>query len=325
MNNDERKVLFRKGVFTNNPLLFEMVGVCPVVAIATSVATACTVAVITALELIIIEEFACACLKNVKRYFRVLIYAVLGFLINLPLFFLFGKVMPDITGKIGIFLPLLAVSSVIALHCETFAVKNTAKDTFFDALSTSIGYAAVVLLIGAAREILGNGTLFGKTIGLPYQCEAFLMPFGGFLALGFIAAFIKGAAGKKYGDEINSCGLDTSQIRALHIRRLKQLIDENDDDDDSSPVPVSTKREKKKKESAEKPKKIRTAPKKQEKPVMKDEKPAVLTEKEQEKTPSEKTAGYQPFADVLASLDEYKASKSEADTEKKDGGEENDK
>lgn len=308
MNNDSRKVLFRKGIITNNPLLFEMIGVCPVVAIATSIKAAAVVALITALELIIIEAAACACLKNVKRYLRVLIYAVLGFLINFPLFYLMSRIMPEISDDIGIFLPLLSVSSVIALHCETFAVKNNQKDTFFDSLATSIGYAAVVLLVGAVREFSGSGTLFGFDIGLPYKSEAMLMPFGGFLALGFIAAFIKGIVGKNYNDEINSCGLDTSQIRALHISRLRQLIDENDDEDEPAAVTAQSfsVREKKNREKTVKKQKPERKVKKP-KIISAQEKDAAVETKEEIKQP--KATGYQPYADILASLDEYKSSK----------------
>ena len=222
---------FRKGIVTNNPLLFQIIGVCPVVAIASSVASALAVAVITATELVLIEALTCLLLKNVRRYLRVLIYALLGFAVNLPLFWLIGKINPELREGLGIFLPLLAVSSVIAVKCETYAVKNTLKDTFTDSVAVSIGYAVVVLIVGAAREFFGLGTLFGKNVGIPYTAEALLMPFGGFLALGFLAALFKGFSSKKYSDEINSAMLDTSQIRMLHIEHLRQLIDSSDDEE----------------------------------------------------------------------------------------------
>ena len=313
MDNRTRGETFRRGVVTNNPLLFQLIGVCPVVAIALSVRTAAVVAAINAVELILIEALACLFFKKLKRYIRVLIYAVLGFAVNMPQFILLGRFDPEMSESIGIFLPLLAVNSVIAVKCETYAVKNTLKDTFSDSVATAFGYGIVTLAVGSLREILGSGTFLGKDIGLPYTAEAFLMPFGGFLMLGFIAAVVKGMTAKKHSDEVNSSMLDTSQIRMLHIKHLKQLIDESEEDDiffddsvlnDLEPKKSRFKRKEKTaapghtiivpdltREAGEK-----TAP----------EQPA------QEIKEEEKHTGYQPFADLLKTLETHEPEKVEA-------------
>ncbi len=293
---------FRRGIITNNPLLFQIIGVCPVVAIALSVRTAAIVAVVNAVELVLIELVACLLFKKIKRYLRVLIYAILGFLINLPLFILLGRYEPEMSESIGIFLPLLAVNSVIAVKCETFAVKNTVKDTFSDSLATAFGYGVVTLAVGALREALGSGTLYGKEIGLPYTAEAFLMPFGGFLMLGFLAAIVKGLSSKKYSDEVNSAMLDTSQIRMLHIKRLKQLIDESDDDDIFFDDSVLNDLDKKKslfrrKEKAFAPEQTITVPDLTE----------VTGDDAEVKKQEEKPTGYQPFAELLMTLENHES------------------
>lgn len=291
---------FRRGIVTNNPLLFQIIGVCPVVAIALSVRTAIVVAMINALELLIIETLACLLFKKLKRYIRVLIYAILGFLINMPLFVLLGRFEPEMSESIGIFLPLLAVNSVIAVKCETYAVKNTLKNTFADAVATALGYGIVTVLVGSLREVLGSGTFYGKSIGLPYTAEAFLMPFGGFLLLGFIAAAVKGLNSKKHADEINSAMLDTSQIRMLHIKHLKQLIDESDDDDIFFDETVVA-------DIGEKKKLFRRSPK----PTVTEQTievpPIDLTGEDtaSQAQTEEKPVGYQPFADLLKTLENH--------------------
>lgn len=295
---------FRKGVITNNPLLFQIVGVCPVVAIALSVRTALVVAVINAVELVLIETLACLLFKKIKRYLRVLIYAVLGFAVNLPLFILIGRFEPEISESIGIFLPLLAVNSVIAVKCETFAVKNTFKDTLADSFATALGYGLVTILVGAVREVLGSGTFLGKNVGLPYMADAFLMPFGGFMVLGFIAAVVKGLSAKKYSDEVNGSMLDTSQIRMLHIKHLKQLIDENEDDDIFFDDSVLNDLEPKK--SRFKKKQKATAP---EQTIVI---PAVTDEVAEKPVEEKKTTGYQPFADLLKTLESHEPETVEA-------------
>ncbi len=85
-----------------NPVLFEAIGIAPVVAMAVSLKTAVMLSVISTVELIIIESFACLCLKKLKHSFRVLVYAVLGVLINVPLFMLFNRLAPNETANVSI-------------------------------------------------------------------------------------------------------------------------------------------------------------------------------------------------------------------------------
>ena len=298
MNNSTFGETFRRGIITNNPLLFQIMGVCPVVAIALSVKTAAVVAFVNAVELIIIELLSCLFFKKIKRHFRVLIYAVLGFAINLPLFILIGRHQPEISDSIGIFLPLLAVNSIIAVKCETFAVKNTPRDTFVDSIATAFGYGIVTLAAGAAREVLGSGTLLVMDIGLPYSAEAFLAPFGGFLVLGFFAALIKGFTAKKHEEEVNASMLDTSQIRMLHIKHLKQLIDESEDDDIFFDDSVLSDLEPK--QSVFRRKQKTVAPE-QTIVIPDDIQSSSVPEQEEERKP----VGYQPFADLLKTLENH--------------------
>jgi electron transport complex protein RnfE len=300
MNNDSRSI-FRYGVITRNPLLFQIVGVCPVVAIAVSFQSAMAIAVITALELIVTEALASLVFKKMKRYIRILLYAIIGFAVNFPMYYLISIVQPELSESIGIFLPLLAVSSVIAVRCETFAVKNPVKATLLDAIANALGYGFVVLVIGSVREVLGSGTFMGKEIGLPYTAEAFLMPFGGFLVLGFVAAAIKGLFSKKYAQEIDASSLDTSQIRMLHIKHLKELIDNSEEETDDVFISVSDLP----------PEKGSGLFRRKKAPVVSVPQETIRVPEIQDETEETKqtandrpaTVGYQPFADLLATLD----------------------
>ncbi len=84
----------KNSAFIKNPVLFESIGIAPVVAMAVSVKTAIMLSVISAAELIIIECFASIALKKVKHEYRVLIYALLGVLINVP-FWLFLEICTE--------------------------------------------------------------------------------------------------------------------------------------------------------------------------------------------------------------------------------------
>ena len=272
MSDRNRKIAdgIRNSALIQNPVLFEAIGIAPIAAIAVSLKTAIILAVASCLELVIIELFTCLALKKVKSYFRMPVYAALGMLINLPVFMFFAKFTPNETLNVGIFLPLLAVNSLIALHCERFAVKNKMKDTFVDAISAAAGYAFVLLLVGTAREILGSGTIYSIDLHLPVQLSGLLMPFGGLLLVGFLAAAVKGLIAKRYPEEDPEKAFSLQEISESHVGSFRTLAQSefnpyDDTEDEDAP---RVKREKKEKPVKEKHGKKKT---KQEK--IKKEKP----------------------------------------------------
>ncbi len=203
----------RNSAIIKNPLLFEAIGLCPVVAIAHSLRLAVFLAIVTAVELIVCEVLASKFLKNVRRYWRVALYTLFGVAIIFPTMYLTNRLFPDLSANFGVYLPLMAVNSLIALHCERVAVKNDVKTSFIDAASASISYGAVAILTGFLRELLGNGTILGYNLNLPMKLPAFLMPFGGLLLMGFLAAGLKAIINAKYPTANPNKAFDTSEIR----------------------------------------------------------------------------------------------------------------
>ena len=67
----------------------------------------------------------------------------------------FNRIAPNETANVSIFLPVIAVNSLIALHCERIAVRNNFKTTLVDAVSASVGYVFIIFLLGLLREIIG--------------------------------------------------------------------------------------------------------------------------------------------------------------------------
>lgn len=203
----------RNSAIIKNPILFEAIGLCPVVAIAHSLKLAIFLAVVTAVELIVCEVLASKFLKNVRRYWRVALYTIFGVAIIFPTMYAVGKLFPNISANFGVYLPLMAVNSLIALHCERFAVKNDVKTSFIDAVSSSLSYGSVAIITGFVRELFGNGTIWGYDINIPIKLPAFLMPFGGLLLMGFFAAALKTFVGVKYPEANPNKAFDTSEIR----------------------------------------------------------------------------------------------------------------
>ena len=194
--NDNQKTLspttmIFRGAFIYNPVLVQVIGICPIVAATVSLSAAAVLAAITVLLLIICETFASVALKRVPAWIRVAIYMVIGLLIACPVMYFMDARNYEVVTSIGIYLPLLAVSSLAALRCEKFAVKNNPLASFIDAFSAGIGYSAVFLTVGAIRELLGSGTIGGRVIFGNPVAPGLLMTFGGFIVLGLLAAFHK--------------------------------------------------------------------------------------------------------------------------------------
>lgn len=184
--------------FIHNPVLIQAAGLCAIVAVATTLKTAVLLAAAFFPVLIITQVFACLALKRVPRWIRVAIYLLIGTAIIAGIIYAIDTFMPEISLGAGIYLALTAANSIIALHCEKLAVKTDLRHAFFDSVATALGYAAVIIPVGALREMIGSSTIWGANIKIPMTFPAILMPFGGFLVLAFFAAALKALINKRF-------------------------------------------------------------------------------------------------------------------------------
>lgn len=184
--------------FIHNPVLIQAAGLCAIVAVATTLKTAVLLAAAFFPVLIITQVFACLALKKVPRWIRVAIYLLIGTAIIAGIIYAIDTFMPEISLGAGIYLALTAANSIIALHCEMLAVKTDLRHAFFDSVATALGYAAVIIPVGALREMIGSSTIWGANIKVPMTYPAILMPFGGFLVLAFFAAALKALINKRF-------------------------------------------------------------------------------------------------------------------------------
>lgn len=335
----------RNSAVIKNPLLFEAIGLCPVVAIATSLRLSIFLAVVTAIEMIVCEVLASLLLKNVRRYWRVMLYAIFGVAVIFPIMILVNRFFPDISINFGIYLPLMAVNSLIALHCERVAVKNNVKDSFIDAASASLSYGAVTILVGFLRELFANGSIADISINMPVKFPALATPFGGLLIIGFLAAGLKAFVMAKYPDKSPDRAFDTSEIRRSLRGSLKELMKDDFDpygeganETESAFIRVRKERKLKAEETqfntkevtdiseasvqttTEKPERIKKEKKKKEKPSKL--KKQTETPRREPRTRNENERTYlDDFSDMLTELEEYK-NRTDTETEKTDGGDE---
>jgi len=187
---EQKKSSLIKDAMLDNPILIQAVGLTPAVIATTNLRVALWVAAITAVHLVLCETLACLWLKKWPDWLRNAAYLFLGIVL------VFGTgLLLELRDNVELtalrwFLPLLAASSLSAARSERFAIHHTLRESLRDAAVNAIGFAVVVVVVGALRESLGHGTLFGWEF-MQVRVRAFWMPFAGFLLLGAMAAALK--------------------------------------------------------------------------------------------------------------------------------------
>ena len=201
-NSSENKKTFFTAAVTHNPVLMEAVGLAPVIAVASSAKSALLLSVMTALSLFTIYILTNKFLKKFQNYIRMPLYIVIGSLISVATMAFAQKFLPSFHVELGLFLPLTAVNSFVAVHCERFALTGSLKSALIHAGGSFAGYLTVSMIVGIVREILSLGTVFGIECSiLPITSNGFTLPFAAFIILGFLAATLKWKLGVKYENE----------------------------------------------------------------------------------------------------------------------------
>jgi len=173
-----------------NPVLMQAAGLTPVIVATTSLQGAVWVSAVVALHLILCELLA-STMKRVPSWLRVAVYFAVGLGIACPAAYLLDRLTANYTALLHVFMPLMAVNALTAMRCERYAILHTPRDALRDALSNALGFAAVAVLVGFARELLGYGTLWGRPVSQSLHIRGMWMPFGAFLLLGAMAALFK--------------------------------------------------------------------------------------------------------------------------------------
>lgn len=193
------KEIFLKNAVIFNPVLVQLAGLCPVVAASTNFKSAVMLSAVALAELTAVSVIASALLKKMPRWVRVPLYFVIGLVLICPaLWYVETQTLITLSMGMKIFIPLIAINSVVAIHCEQFAVKNDVKTAFFSSLAAGIGASVVFVAAGALREIIGSSSIGGIELNLPFEFKGMTLPFGCLILLGFMAAALKTFIAKKY-------------------------------------------------------------------------------------------------------------------------------
>ncbi|WP_406608612.1 electron transport complex subunit E [Agarivorans sp. JK6] len=199
----EYKQLAWQGLWKNNPGLVQLLGLCPLLAVTSTVTNALGLGVATMLVLIASNTTVSLIRKWVAKEIRIPVFVMViaSFVTCIQL--LMNAYTYGLYQNLGIFIPLIVTNCIIIGRAEAFAARNSVKPAAFDGLMMGIGFGLVLVAVGAIRELLGNGSLFYGIELLLGEWSSFLyvqivdfnehflvaiLPPGAFLVMGFIIA-----------------------------------------------------------------------------------------------------------------------------------------
>ena len=181
------------GILDNNPVLVQLLGMCPTLATTTSVGNAIGMGLAATAVLICSNVFISLLRKFIPKQVRIAAYIVIisGFVTAVEL--LMRAYFFPLYQALGLFIPLIVVNCIILARAEAFASKNKVLPSAVDGLAMGLGFTFALCLVAFVRELLGAGTVFGYPI--PWWSEhpaiLFILPPGAFLTLGFVIAAVQ--------------------------------------------------------------------------------------------------------------------------------------
>ena len=183
--------VFFNGLVKENPTFVLLLGMCPTLGTTSSALNGMSMGLATTFVLIC-SNIVIALLKNLipdKVRIPAYIVVIASFVTLLQM--LMQAYLPSLYASLGLFIPLIVVNCIILGRAEAFAAKNTALPSLFDGLGMGLGFTWALTLLGAVRELLGTGTLFGFTV-LPSATNmlVFVLAPGAFIVLGYLIAIV---------------------------------------------------------------------------------------------------------------------------------------
>ena len=196
--------IFKNGIIKDNPIFVQLIGMCSVLAVSSSVTSSLAMGAAVTAVLVGSNFVVSALRKVIPSKIRIPAFiVVIATFVTIIEMFLHAYAQP-IYKSLGIFLPLIVVNCAILARAEAFAYKNRVIPSIIDGLSMGIGYTLGITALGIVREIFGAGTFMGKTLfGEAFQpAGIFVMPPGAFIVLGILIALFNVVRNRKPKQEM---------------------------------------------------------------------------------------------------------------------------
>lgn len=198
------------GIITENPTFVQMLGMCPTMAVTTSVINGIGMGLTTTVILVLSNMMISALRKVIPDKVRIPAYIVIVASFVTIVQFLLEGFVPSLYDSLGIYIPLIVVNCIILGRAESYASKNNVWLSMFDGIGMGLGFTIGLTSIGIFRELLGNGTILGfKIMPDAYQPVSILiLAPGAFFVLACLTAVqnkVRISKAKREGTAISVC------------------------------------------------------------------------------------------------------------------------
>lgn len=188
----ELKRIFLNGIFDENPTFRLVLGMCPTLAVTYRASNGVGMGLATTFVLVfsnlVISLLRRAIPERVRIPMFIIIIATFVTIVEMVM----HAFLPELYDTLGVFISLIVVNCIIFARAEAFAFKNPPLKSAVDGLGMGLGFTLAITIVAAIRELIGNGTVFGRQLTPPgYEPMAFAVsPAGGFVILGLTLAAV---------------------------------------------------------------------------------------------------------------------------------------
>ncbi|WP_273384033.1 electron transport complex subunit E [Actinobacillus porcinus] len=195
--------LLSQGLWRNNPTIVQLLGLCPLLAVSNTATNALGLGLATLLVLVCTNTMISLFRRQIPHEIRIPIYVMIIATTVTAVQLLMNAYTYSLYQSLGIFIPLIVTNCIVIERAEAFASKNSVMHAAFDGFAMGLGMTLSLFLLGALREIIGNGTLFdgihlllgdwAKSLRIEFfhndnNLLLAILPPGAFIGLGIILA-----------------------------------------------------------------------------------------------------------------------------------------
>ncbi|MCG8318199.1 MAG: electron transport complex subunit E [Cytophagales bacterium] len=176
---------FIKGLWRDNPVFVQVLGMCPVLAVSNTAENALAMGLATAFVLLMSNLLVSSLRNFIPKQVRIASYILIIATFVTITDYAIQAISVELHKSLGAFISLIVVNCLILSRAESFASKNNIGRSMLDALGMGVGFIFALFCLGAVREVLGNGTIFGFSL-FPEAFQEWIvmiLPAGGFFTL----------------------------------------------------------------------------------------------------------------------------------------------
>lgn len=178
---------FYKGILPENPVFKQALGLCPALAVTTSLWNGLGMGLAVIFVLLCANLLISLLRKFIPKEERIPCFIVVIATFVTLTDWLMNAYLPDLHAELGLFVPLIVVNCVVLGRAEAFASRHGLFRSLIDGLGMGVGFTLALALMGGLREVAGAGTLWGYLVWPAFKpATLFILPAGGFITLGVI-------------------------------------------------------------------------------------------------------------------------------------------